>query len=141
MEQIIAFAQNNAMLSMAWLAIVTMLVVITVKSKLSPVKEINTQELTLIMNREGGQVLDIRKDKEFKTGHILGSQHLEIEKVNKNEFQTLEKFKDTPIIVVCATGMTATSAAGKLHKAGFSKVSYLKGGFSGWQGANLPVAK
>lgn len=141
MEQLIAFASNNAMLSMAWLAIVTMLVVITIKSKLSPVKQINTQQLTLMMNREGGQVIDIRKDKEFKTGHILGSIHLDMEKVNKNEFQPLEKFKDTPIIVVCATGMTATTAAGKLHKAGFNQVSYLQGGFSGWQGANLPVAK
>ncbi|WP_371375804.1 rhodanese-like domain-containing protein [Thalassotalea aquiviva] len=141
MDQFITFLSNNPVLSMAWLAIVTMLIVITIKSKLSPVKEINTQELTLLMNREDGVVVDIRKDAEFKAGHILGSVHLATEKVNNNDLTTLEKYKTKPIIVVCAAGMSAVSAAQKISKAGFDRVTYLKGGFSAWQSANLPVAK
>ena len=94
MEQLITFAENNAMLSMAWLAIVSMLVFITIKSKLSPVKEINTQELTLKVNREDAQVIDIRSEADFKKGHILGSKHLTVEKVNNNQLQGLEKAKD-----------------------------------------------
>ncbi|MDG1734175.1 MAG: rhodanese-like domain-containing protein [Thalassotalea sp.] len=141
MEQLITFAENNAMLSMAWLAIVSMLVFITIKSKLSPVKEINTQELTLKVNREDAQVIDIRSEADFKKGHILGSKHLTVEKVNNNQLQGLEKAKDKPIIVVCTAGMTALPVARKLLKAGFTQVSSLKGGFSGWQSANLPVTK
>ncbi|TRX58180.1 rhodanese-like domain-containing protein [Thalassomonas sp. M1454] len=141
MEQLITFAENNAMLSMAWLAIASMLVFITIKSKLSPVKEINTQELTLLVNREDAQVIDIRSEADFKKGHILGSKHLAVEKINNNQLQGLEKAKDKPIIVVCTAGMTALPVARKLLKAGFSQVSSLKGGFSGWQSANLPVTK
>lgn len=141
MEQLITFAENNAMLSMAWLAIVSMLVFITIKSKLSPVKEINTQELTLKVNREDAQVIDIRSEADFKKGHILGSKHLTVEKVNNNQLQGLENAKDKPIIVVCTAGMTALPVARKLLKAGFTQVSSLKGGFSGWQSANLPVTK
>ncbi len=141
MDQLMTFAANNAVLSMAWLAIATVLVFTMIKSKLSPVKPMNTQELTFSMNKEDGLVVDIRKDNEFKAGHILGSKQLSMEKVNNNDFQALEKAKDKPIIVVCAAGLTAVTAANKLSKAGFSKVSYLKGGFSAWQTANLPVAK
>lgn len=141
MDQLITFAENNAALSMAWLAIVSLLAFITIKSKISPVKEINTQQLTLLMNREDGLVVDIRNENDFKKGHILGSQHLTSEKINNNELQSLEKAKAKPIIVVCAAGMTAIPAARKLYKAGFTQVSTLKGGFAGWQSANLPVAK
>lgn len=141
MEQLMSFAAENAVLSMAWLAIATILIVTTIKSMFSPIKPVNTQELTFLVNKEDGLVVDIRKDAEFKAGHILGSNQLSMEKVNNNDFNALEKAKDKPIIVVCAAGMTAVSAAAKLNKAGFSKVNYLKGGFSSWQSANLPVAK
>jgi rhodanese-related sulfurtransferase len=37
--------------------------------------------------------------------------------------------------------MTALPAARKLFKAGFTQVTTLKGGFSSWQSASLPVTK
>lgn len=141
MEQYIEFAGNNPVLSMAWLAIVTMLLVITIKSKLSKIKEINNQQLTLLVNRENGIIVDIRSDSDFKKGHIIGSKQVSAEKINNNELVSLEKEKANPIIVVCAAGMSASKAANNLAKAGFEQVSILKGGFAGWQGANLPVAK
>ncbi len=141
MEQLITFAENNAMLAMAWFAIVTLLVFITVKSKLSPIKEINPQQLTLLMNREDGLVIDIRSESDFNKGHILGAKQFSVEKINNNELTSLEKAKAKPIIVVCAAGMTALPAARKLLKAGFTQVTTLKGGFSSWQSASLPVAK
>ena len=141
MEQLITFASNNAMLSMMWLAIATLLIFSLLKSKFSKIKEVNTQELTLKINREGGIIVDIRAEAEFKKGHILDSKHVAIEKINNNELASLEKFKAKPIIVVCTAGMTAAKAASKLSGAGFEQVSILKGGFAAWTSANLPVAK
>lgn len=141
MEQLIAFAGNNQMLSMMWLAIASMLIFSVVKSKLSKINEVSTQQLTLLVNREDGVIVDIRNDAEFKKGHIIGSKQLSMEKINNNELQSLEKHKGKPIIVVCAAGMTASKAASNLNAAGFENVSILKGGFSAWQNANLPVAK
>ncbi|TLU65786.1 rhodanese-like domain-containing protein [Thalassotalea litorea] len=141
MEQYVEFLGSHPMLSMAWLAIATLLIFTSVKSRFSTVKPISTQELTLLVNREDGVVVDIRADKEFKKGHIFGSKHLTAEKINGNDLVSLEKYKDKPIIVVCAAGMTAIKAANQLGKAGFDKVSYLKGGLSAWQAANLPISK
>ncbi|WDD99497.1 rhodanese-like domain-containing protein [Thalassomonas actiniarum] len=141
MEQLIAFAGNHPMLSMIWLILVILLIGTSIKMKLSPIKAITPQELTFLVNREDGVVVDIRTEKEFKTSHILDSINLSNEKISNNDFVSLEKHKDKPIIVVCAAGMTAGKVANQLLKAGFSKVSLLKGGMGAWSGAGLPVAK
>ena len=141
MEQFIAFVSNNGMLSAVWVALVVMIIVSTIKMKLSPVKQISTQELTLLMNRSEGIALDIRKEKEFKAGHILDAKHLPNDKITKNGFVSLEKYKDKPIIVVCNAGISAVQVANDLHKGGFSQVSVLKGGMNSWVSAGLPVAK
>jgi rhodanese-related sulfurtransferase len=107
---------------------------------MSPIKQISPQELTFLMNKEQGVTLDIRKEKEYKTAHILDAVSLPNEKITENGFNTLEKYKDKPIIVVCAAGMSAVPIANKLYKSGFSKVSVLKGGMNSWTSAGLPVA-
>jgi rhodanese-related sulfurtransferase len=139
MEQLITFAGNNGMLSAIWVALVVMIIVTTIKMKMSPIKQISPQELTFLMNKEQGVTLDIRKEKEYKTAHILDALSLPNEKITENGFNSLEKYKDKPIIVVCAAGMSAVPVANKLFKSGFSKVSVLKGGMNSWTGAGLPV--
>ncbi len=134
-------AGNHPLLSLAWVGIVVGLIVVTILIKMSPIKQLSPQELTFLMNKEEGLVVDIRAAKEFQGSHILGATHFSAEKANKNEFSSLEKHKDKPIIVVCAAGMTATKVANQLLKAGFANVNLLKGGMNAWVGAGLPVAK
>jgi rhodanese-related sulfurtransferase len=141
MEQLIAFATDNALLSAAWAAIVILLIFTTIKIQLSPIKKITTQELTFLMNKEDGLVVDIRVEKEFKAGHIIDSKHLSSEKSNSNDFTSLENHKDKPIIVVCAAGLTSAKVANSLYKAGFTKTSILKGGMNSWLSGGLPVSK
>ncbi len=141
MEQFTEFLANHPMLSAAWVGIFVAIVVTSIKIKLSPIKQVSPQELTFMVNKDEGIVLDIRAEKEYRTGHILDAKHITTEKVNNNDFAALEKLKDKPIIVVCAAGMTASKVAQQLYKAGFSKASLLKGGMNAWTGAGLPVAK
>ncbi|TKB46648.1 rhodanese-like domain-containing protein [Thalassotalea mangrovi] len=141
MEQYVDFLSNHPVLSMAWLAIASLLIFTSVKKRFSSIKSISTQELTMLVNREDGVIVDIRADKDFRKGHIFGSKHLSAEKINSNELTSLEKYKDKPIIVVCAAGMTAVKAANQLSKAGFANVTYLQGGLSAWQSASLPISK
>ncbi len=141
MEQFITFVSNNGMLSAIWVAVVVMIIVTTIKINLSPVKQISPQDLTFLMNREQGVALDVRSEKDFKTSHILDAVSLSNDKITKNGFSSLEKHKDNPIIVVCSAGLSAAKVANDLHKAGFARVSVLKGGMGAWTGAGLPVAK
>ena len=141
MEQYITFFGNHPMLSAVWLALVVMIVFTTIKMKMSPIKMISPQELTFLINKEQGVVVDIRDDKAFKAGHIIDAKPLTKDKISKNDFAALESVKDKPIIVVCNAGISAQGVARQLFKAGFSKVSVLKGGIGAWNSAGLPVVK
>lgn len=141
MDQYITFISNHPILSMIWIALVVMIIGSTVSSLTSKVKQVSPQQLTLLMNKEDGVVLDIRPEKDFRQSHILGANQLSAEKVSTNDFSALEKYKDKPIIVVCAAGLTASKTANALVKAGFEAVFVLSGGMGAWLNANLPVAK
>lgn len=141
MEELLAFASNNQLLSMVWVALVIMIVIVSIKIKLSPIKQLNPQELTLLVNRNEGVVVDIRIEKEFKKSHILDAISLSPEKLKNNDLASIEKHKAKPIIIVCATGMTSSKAATDLYKLGYTQVSLLKGGMNTWVNASLPVTK
>jgi rhodanese-related sulfurtransferase len=141
MEQYLTFFSAHPVLSVAWFAIVVMIIVTSIKIKMSPIKVVGTQELTFLVNRENALVVDIRDEKEFKAGHIIDSRRLAKEKTASNDFTSLENYQDKPIIVVCNAGISAQGVANQLLKAGFSKVNVLKGGISAWSSAGLPVVK
>ena len=141
MDQLITFAMSQPLLSTIWLVIVLMIIVISIKIQLSPIKQLSTQQMTFLVNRESGVVVDTRSEKDFKAGHIVDAVHLGNEKVSKNDFTSLEKHKDKPIIVVCSAGISAAKVASQLAKAGFTRVNLLKGGMGAWQSAGLPVTK
>ena len=139
MDQYIEFITNHPILSLAWVGIVFLIVSGWIKSKLSAVRQINPQQLTLLINRDDGQVIDIRAQKEFNAGRISGAEHLSPENAKKSDFSGLEKYKTKPIILVCTTGMTAQGTATAMHKAGFEQVYVLAGGMGAWQSASLPT--
>ncbi|MBA6341474.1 rhodanese-like domain-containing protein [Colwellia sp. MB02u-10] len=141
MDQLITFAMSQSLLSTIWLFIVLMIIVMTIRIQMSPIKQLSTQQMTFLVNRESGVVVDSRSEKDFKAGHIVDALHLGNDKVSKNDFSSLEKHKDNPIIIVCSAGMSAGKVASQLTKAGFTRVSLLKGGMSAWLSAGLPVTK
>jgi rhodanese-related sulfurtransferase len=139
MTQLIDFVSNNLILCVIWVALLGAIIVGWFKSRFSTIKQVNPQQLTHLINRENGRVADIRALKEFNQGHIAGSVHVPSEKAKKGEFVGLEKFKNDPIILLCATGMTAQSVASSLSNAGFENVNVLAGGINAWHSANLPL--
>ena len=141
MEQFITFASNNGLLSAVWVALVVMIIVTTIRINLSPIKQISSQELTFLMNKEEGITVDVRSEKDFNAGHILDAISLSNDKITKNGFVSLEKHKEKPIIVVCSAGLSATKVANDLLKAGFARINILKGGMGAWTSAGLPVTK
>lgn len=141
MQQLVEFAGNNIVLSGIWVALFVMLVYSFTSTAFSPIKEVNTHEATLLINKEDAVVLDIRDTKGFNSGHILGARQIKPEALRNKEFAPLEKFKSKPIIVVCAMGNSARQTALDLFKAGFTQATLLKGGMNAWQSAGLPITK
>ncbi|MFA4968998.1 MAG: rhodanese-like domain-containing protein [Sulfuritalea sp.] len=101
-------------------------------------QNLSPAEATLLMNREDALVLDVRESGEWSTGHIPGARHITLAQLEKR-MSEIEKFKDRPIIICCASGNRSSSACGQLKRGGFEKVFNLSGGISAWLGANLPL--
>lgn len=139
MDQYIEFLGNHYMLTTAWVVLFFLLVMSWVSAATSPIKLVSTHDLTMLVNRSNGQILDIRQASDFKKGHITDSINLTLDKITSGQFGALEKHKSNPIVVVCNAGMSAKTAAKLLSKAGFEQVSVLQGGIQTWNSANLPV--
>lgn len=141
MDQLIEFARDNLILVGIWAALVIMLIYSFVAPLLSKFNRVDNHQATLLMNKEDAIILDIRSQKDFQNGHIIGSRQLKAEEIKAANFSKLEKNKEQPIIVVCAMGNLAAGTASKLVQQGFSNVNVLSGGIGAWQGASLPLTK
>ncbi len=101
---------------------------------------VNPGEATLLINREDALVLDVREMDEFASGHLPDAKSMPLSKL-ADRLGELDKYKDKPLIVCCASGMRSGKACGELKKAGFSRLFNLSGGIDAWVGAGYPIKK
>jgi rhodanese-related sulfurtransferase len=102
--------------------------------------EVGPTEAVTLINRKDAVVLDVRDDGEFAGGHITNARHVP-EKQLVDRMKELEKLKNKPVIVSCASGRRATTVADTLRKQGFTDVVALRGGIGAWLQAGMPLEK
>jgi rhodanese-related sulfurtransferase len=124
-------------LAAAWVTVLYLLLLHN--SRLSG-KSVTTQQLSDLVNKEDGIVLDVRDNNEFRQGHIVGSVNIPLRDLEKRMAELNEK-KNKPVIVVCKMGQIASSAGKQLKAKEFESVYRLAGGISEWTAANLPLVK
>lgn len=140
MERIPEFVANHLFLFSLLASILMLLVWNIYGDVLSGVKVLVPDDVTRLINREGAQVVDIRNDKEFESGHIIDAINISVDQL-PNQLNKLNKYKDKGVIFCCAGGSISVKEARKLMNEGFEKVYCLKGGILSWQQANLPLTK
>jgi rhodanese-related sulfurtransferase len=101
---------------------------------------ISINEATLLINRQDALVLDVRETAEWSAGHIPNARHIALGHLGKH-LSEIEKFKEKPVIVVCASGNRSGSGCKVLKQAGFQQVFNLAGGIHAWGDAGLPMTK
>ena len=135
-----AFAGRHPMLSLA-LAGLTLAIIYTEIARLfRGYKPLKPAELPMLSNQPGTLVVDMSATADFEKGHIAGSRNL-IPSQFDPAGKLLSGAKQSPVVLVCRTGMASSSAAAKLKKAGFEQIYWLDGGIAAWQGAGLPLVK
>ena len=102
--------------------------------------EVNPGEATMLINREDAHIVDVRDAGEFASGHLPDALNIPVGKLGER-IGELEKFREKPIILCCATGMRSNKACGELKKQGFTKLYNLSGGIDTWVGAGYPIKK
>lgn len=138
--ELMAFLGRNPILTAALVGLTVAIIVTEFMRRGRGFKLVRPAELTALVNRENALVVDLRAIADFDKGHIPGSKNVQMSQFDPENKQ-LKPAKALPVVVVCKTGVTATGAAARLHKAGFEKVYVLDGGIAGWQQADLPLVK
>jgi rhodanese-related sulfurtransferase len=103
-------------------------------------RSLNATQVTMLINREDAQVIDVRTPDEYAAGHLADSRNIPAAALEA-QIGDLEKYKDQPVILICQTGARSSGACGRLARAGFAKVHSLEGGIESWVQAGLPIKK
>ncbi|KIL44377.1 rhodanese-like domain-containing protein [Jeotgalibacillus soli] len=77
------------------------------------------------------QLIDIREQREFDGGHILGARNIPLSQL---KIRIGEIRSDKPVYLYCQNGMRSGRAAQLLYKKGIRDLYQLKGGFKHWTG-------
>lgn len=92
-----------------------------------------------LINREKAVLIDVSEPAQYAAGHAMGAKNVPIATlVGARE---LPKNKQVPVVVMCATGRTASQAVMALRKAGYEQAKSIAGGLGAWRAANLPTER
>ena len=138
MAQLIEFAGNHIILVSAFFFILALLLVNLIQAGSS--KSVIPIQAVQLFNREDALPLDIRSAADFEAGHIINARNIPMADL-KTKLDGLQKEKDKPVVVYCATGTTSSAALRQLAAAGFQQVYSLKGGIAAWRNDKLPLTQ
>lgn len=138
--ELAGFAGQHPVLSLAFVGLTIAIVANEMTHLLSGIQQVGPAELATLVNRDNALVIDLRNPAEFAKGHIAGSRNVQMSQFDP-ENKALAPAKALPVVLVCHVGQTASMAAQRLRKAGFTRVAVLAGGIRAWQAADLPLVK
>lgn len=134
------FVQDNIWLILIAVASAVGLVWPSIARRFSGIPQVGVAEAVTLINRRDAVVLDVREQSEHDRGCIAGARLIPAGQL-KTRLGELDKLKQRPILVHCATGNRSQSAAVALKAAGFKEVFNLQGGMGAWQQAGMPMEK
>jgi rhodanese-related sulfurtransferase len=139
MPQLMEYASNHLYLVIFAAAMAVAVLVNELRLRQTQFAAVSPQDLVRLMN-QGGVVLDLRQPDQFAAGHIQGARHFSSEQILKAS-ETLKKYREKAVVLVCDTGSLGASAARELGRQGFTSAFTLRGGLSAWRADNMPLVK
>lgn len=137
MEQLGQFIINHWGL---WAAFIGILLLILINESLmqkNKAQELSPQAAVDKINNDDAIVIDLRDAEAFKAGHIIDAVRATVEDF---ALPKMNKYKNKPLILVCAKGLTSRTAAVTLAKNEFQPM-VLSGGMDAWKNAGFPLIK
>lgn len=139
MEDFVQFIIHHWLLSGLFIVLLILLFIEEARTK-GLLGHLSPADLVQLMNREAAVVIDIRDRAAFQEGHIIGAFNFPAAELTK-DFSKLNKHRDKPLVIVCATGQKSAEVAGKLKQQNYAQVHVLSGGMNAWKNAQMPVVK
>lgn len=123
----------------AWIKGYATLVLALVGLALQAQDAIDPQNFKKALQGSQVQLLDVRTDDEFRSGHLPHAMLADY--LQKEQFYERVKYldKSQPVYIYCLSGARSAAAAHYLRENGYAKVVELKGGINAWKQARLPL--
>lgn len=104
---------------------------------LASIEQIAVDELHRRLVHSGaGQLIDVRRPGEWKSGHILQAKHMPLHQLRES-INKLDRNQN--VTVICAGGYRSCMACSILQQEGFLQITNVVGGMSAWSNANLQM--
>ncbi len=136
-EQIFEFIGNHLLLSSTFIFLA---IAFFINEGRQGGVKVSPTELVGLVNRDDAKILDLRDSKEYRLGHIAGSQSFPTTSI-ESRLGEIDHLKQTTLILVCKMGQHSGPTGKKLKSLGFEDVRRLAGGMAEWNASNLPVVK
>ena len=103
------------------------------------ITETNVQEVNDRRDRgDDFYLVDVREESEWDKGHITNAIYIGKGVIERDIEKKVDN-TDSEIILYCGGGFRSALAADNLQKMGYSNVSSMDGGYSGWVKAGYPT--
>jgi len=140
MDRYIEFASNHYLLVFALICAVFLLAQDLISNSFNKHENVSPLIAVTKMNADSTAIIDVRDPQEYIKSHIENAINIPLSKLEE-QLASLEKYKNSPLIVVCQTGARSVSACKTLTKAGFGQVFNMQGGMQSWEENKLPIQK
>ncbi|HEY5808095.1 MAG TPA: rhodanese-like domain-containing protein [Povalibacter sp.] len=137
MNRLFEYATNHPLLAGAAGILAVLTLVIELRERGRGSSSLAPADAVRLVN-SGAVIVDVRDTSEYNAGHIIDARNIPAKELGERA-DSLKKFKEKPVIVVCETGMSAGNVVKALRALGFTKVTALKGGLRSWRQENLPL--
>jgi len=134
----IEFVNENIGWFLALVAVANLLLWSMIQNRVTGANLVSALAMPSLQRKGKSMLIDVNKADSFNTGHIPSAINMPLESFDVND-KTINKHKDSTIIIMCQTGARSNKAAKLLVKAGFSNVNILQGGLVSWTKENLPL--
>jgi len=103
------------------------------------ISETNVEEVKIKLDRgDKFYLVDVREESEWNKGHITNAIYIGKGVIERDIGKKIDN-TEADIILYCGGGFRSALAADNLQKMGYSKVSSMDGGYSGWVKAGYPT--
>lgn len=136
-DKLIPFLADHYWLTLGFIVALVLVIIEEVRSRglsarVSPGKAVQ------MMNQSNAMVVDIRSSSQFEQAHVIHAVNIPQAELESG-VKKIERYRDKPVIVVCANGTQSVAAVKKLQKLGFEHAAVLAGGLAAWKSASLPT--
>ena len=99
----------------------------------SNVKNVSAEEAYKLISKDKEFViLDVRTKEEYDNGHIPGAKLVPVQ-ILQMKLDELNKYRDKPVLVYCASGGRSPRAVETLVNNNFKNIYHLNRGISSWR--------